>query len=223
MTPFGCKDTLGIFASFCRHLRRRLVLDRSTPGYDPTFPVMPPAGVDVVITFRFTKKTSLSKQQIREDSRKAEEQYSRLTQTLTDAGLHAVGRRGEALGHLLIFVSCPRNLLLSLVKRERCVLAKFKFLYRLTGRPLCPDIQTFCQACPQRLSRWVLVRRCYRQRRDFDSCTRISPQPKRTEDWGLSPDPGNGISLSLLWPFTTGNSMKVGFVVGVPARLSPWS
>ncbi|KAG5652528.1 hypothetical protein H0H81_004685 [Sphagnurus paluster] len=62
---------------------------------------MPPE-VDLVITFRATKKTSLSKQQIREDSRKAEQEYSRLIETLNYAGLRAVGRRGESLGHLLV-------------------------------------------------------------------------------------------------------------------------
>lgn len=82
---------------------------------------MAPPDVDVVITFRATKQTSLSKQQIREDSRKAEQQYTRLIHTLTQTGLRAVGRRGEGLGHLLIFVSCPKNLVFDLVKRERYV------------------------------------------------------------------------------------------------------
>ncbi|GLB43323.1 putative calcium-activated chloride channel [Lyophyllum shimeji] len=78
-----------------------------------------PHEVDLVITFRATKKTSLSKQQIREDSRKAERQYSRLIETLRYAGLRAVGRRGESLGHLLVFVSCPRSHVVNLAKRER--------------------------------------------------------------------------------------------------------
>ncbi|KAF5383633.1 hypothetical protein D9615_003802 [Tricholomella constricta] len=75
--------------------------------------------VDLVITFRATKKTSLSKQQIRQDSRKAEQQYSRLIDTLTYGGLRAVGRRGESLGHLLVFVSCPKSHVASLTQRER--------------------------------------------------------------------------------------------------------
>lgn len=79
---------------------------------------MPPE-VDLVITFRATKKTSLSKQQTREESRKAEQQYARLIDTLTYAGLHAVGRRGESLGHLLVFISCPKNHVNNLIKRER--------------------------------------------------------------------------------------------------------
>ncbi|KAG6841190.1 hypothetical protein C0991_000987 [Blastosporella zonata] len=58
-------------------------------------------------------------QQIREDSRKAEKQYTRLIDTLTYGGLRAVGRRGESLGHLLVFVSCPDSHVESLTKRER--------------------------------------------------------------------------------------------------------
>lgn len=75
--------------------------------------------VDLVIAFRATKKTSLSKQQTREEAKKAEQQYRRLIETLTYAGLKAVGRRGEALGHLLVFVTCPPKHVAELVKRER--------------------------------------------------------------------------------------------------------
>jgi len=78
-----------------------------------------PPDVDLVITFRATKATSLSKQQTREDARKAEQQYKRLIDSLTYAGLKAVGRRGEALGHLLVFVTCPQKHIEELVKRER--------------------------------------------------------------------------------------------------------
>ncbi|KAG6855942.1 hypothetical protein H0H87_009135 [Tephrocybe sp. NHM501043] len=78
-----------------------------------------PLDVDLVITFRATQPTSLSKQQIREDSRKAEQQYTRLIDTLTYGGLRAVGRRGESLGHLLVFVSCPDSHVENLTKRER--------------------------------------------------------------------------------------------------------
>lgn len=79
---------------------------------------MPPE-TDLVIAFRASSKNSLSKQQAREDIQKAEQQYSRLIETLSYAGLRAVGRRGETLGHLLVFVSCPTNIVNNLVKRER--------------------------------------------------------------------------------------------------------
>ncbi|KAF9480330.1 DUF590-domain-containing protein [Pholiota conissans] len=75
--------------------------------------------VDLVISFKTSKSASISKQQTREESRKAEQQYKRLIQTLTYAGLKAVGRRGEALGHLLVFVVCPSGHVRELVKRER--------------------------------------------------------------------------------------------------------
>ncbi len=82
-------------------------------------PGLPP-DVDVVIVFRATNKYSFSKQQTREEAKKAEQQYLRLIDTLTYAGLKAVGRRGESLGQLLVLVACPQNHLESLVRRERC-------------------------------------------------------------------------------------------------------
>jgi anoctamin-10 len=78
---------------------------------------MPP-NVDLVIVFR-TNAISLSKQQTRDDALEAEQQYNMLLQTLTKAGLRAVGRRGETQGHLLVLLSCPQRLLATLILRER--------------------------------------------------------------------------------------------------------
>ncbi|KAJ6471863.1 calcium-activated chloride channel-domain-containing protein [Mycena sanguinolenta] len=75
--------------------------------------------VDLVITFRVSRKTSLLKRHALEDARKGEEQYGRLMKALSSAGLRAVARRGESLGHLLVFVSCPREHVHTLIKRER--------------------------------------------------------------------------------------------------------
>ena len=75
--------------------------------------------VDLIITFRTSKKASLSKKETREDARKAEQQYKRLTETLRYAGLKSVGRRGESLGHLLVFVVCPQKYMEELVRQER--------------------------------------------------------------------------------------------------------
>jgi hypothetical protein len=75
--------------------------------------------VDLVIAFRASRKTSVLKRHALEDARKAEKQYDRLIKALSSAGLRAVGRRGESLGHLLVFVSCPKNLVHTLIKRER--------------------------------------------------------------------------------------------------------
>ncbi|KAF7371154.1 hypothetical protein MSAN_00750800 [Mycena sanguinolenta] len=75
--------------------------------------------VDLVITFRVSRKTSLLKRHALEDARKGEEQYGRLMKALSSAGLRAVARRGESLGHLLVFVSCPTEHVHTLIKRER--------------------------------------------------------------------------------------------------------
>ncbi|KAJ7753904.1 calcium-activated chloride channel-domain-containing protein [Mycena maculata] len=75
--------------------------------------------VDLVIVFRASPTSSVRKEQELEDARKAEEQYARLIKTLSSAGLRAVGRSGESLGHLLVFVSCPKTRVHALIKRER--------------------------------------------------------------------------------------------------------
>ncbi|KIJ95509.1 hypothetical protein K443DRAFT_682955 [Laccaria amethystina LaAM-08-1] len=75
--------------------------------------------VDLVIAFRASRLGNLSKHHTRQDVRKAEQQYTRLIETLTYAGLKAVGRRGESLGHLLVFVTCPEDRVHNLIRRER--------------------------------------------------------------------------------------------------------
>ncbi|KAF8631726.1 hypothetical protein AX15_002231 [Amanita polypyramis BW_CC] len=75
--------------------------------------------VDLVIAFTATGKTTISSTQTRKEALRAQQQYARLIETLTYSGLHAVGRRGESLGHLLVFISCPQELLDALVRRER--------------------------------------------------------------------------------------------------------
>lgn len=74
--------------------------------------------VDLIISFRVSKSNKGSRTR-REEGRKAEKQYQKLIETLTYAGLKAVGRRGESLGHLLVFVTCPDEVLHNLVVRER--------------------------------------------------------------------------------------------------------
>ncbi|KAG2153495.1 calcium-activated chloride channel-domain-containing protein [Suillus bovinus] len=80
---------------------------------------MPPH-VDVVIVFcAIQKGASFSKEQVRQNAVKAEKQYSKLINTLTRAGLKAVGRRGESQGQLLVLVTCPQNVLANLIHCER--------------------------------------------------------------------------------------------------------
>ncbi|KAJ8694723.1 hypothetical protein PTI98_007374 [Pleurotus ostreatus] len=76
------------------------------------------ADVDLVIPFRAFPNHTLSKKKTREGAKKAEKEYTRLIDTLTYSGLRAVGRRGESLGHILIFVACPEPLLKTLRNRE---------------------------------------------------------------------------------------------------------
>ncbi|KAF8267790.1 DUF590-domain-containing protein [Lactarius quietus] len=74
--------------------------------------------IDLVIVFR-ASSIHPTKQQARADANHAEDQYSRLLLSLRNAGLHAVGRRGERQGQLIVLVSCSEPQLLQLVQRER--------------------------------------------------------------------------------------------------------
>lgn len=78
---------------------------------------MPPQ-VDLVILFSSSIK-SFNKTQIRENAQQAEEQYTRLISLLRTSGLHAIGKRGEKHGDLLILVKCPSSKLSWLARRER--------------------------------------------------------------------------------------------------------
>jgi hypothetical protein len=75
--------------------------------------------IDLVIAFTAAKKTTVSSAQTRKEAQRAQRQYDQLINTLTYNHLHAVGRRGESLGHLLVFISCPREVLDTLVRKER--------------------------------------------------------------------------------------------------------
>ena len=74
--------------------------------------------IDLVIVFR-ASSIHLTKQQAKIDAQHAEDQYSTLLLSLRNAGLHAVGRRGERQGYLIILVSCSDPQLQRLLQRER--------------------------------------------------------------------------------------------------------
>ncbi|KAF9262938.1 DUF590-domain-containing protein [Marasmius fiardii PR-910] len=97
--------------------------------------------VDLVISFRTSQRTKRSKQQTRDEVTKAEEQYKLMIRLLTTAGFSAVGRRGDSLGHILVFVSCPEQLLRNLVKTER----DSDFLH---GLPVTPITKATAAALP---------------------------------------------------------------------------
>lgn len=75
--------------------------------------------VNLVVVFKAASSTSYSKQQIREEAEKAEAQYSALLDTLHNAGLYAVGRRGEKQGQLIVLIRASNEQLSRLILRER--------------------------------------------------------------------------------------------------------
>lgn len=81
---------------------------------------MPPH-VDLVILFS-AEVSSINKAQVKENIQEAEEQYTRLLNLLRTSGLHAVGKRGEKLGDLMILIKCPQEKLDALARIERSVL-----------------------------------------------------------------------------------------------------
>jgi hypothetical protein len=94
--------------------RRSAVIGESRPQ----FVLEMPPSVDLVIIFKGSSDLP-SKQEIQTGVHKAEQQYSRLLSTLKDAGLSAVGRRGEKQGVVLVLVACPESRLSSLMQHER--------------------------------------------------------------------------------------------------------
>ena len=80
---------------------------------------MPPR-VDLAILFSAGVST-VNKAQAKENIQQAEEQYTRLLDLLRTSGLHAVGKRGEKLGELMILIKCPQQKLDELARAERFV------------------------------------------------------------------------------------------------------
>ncbi|KAL4067152.1 calcium-activated chloride channel-domain-containing protein [Scleroderma yunnanense] len=105
---------------------------------------MPPQ-VDLVIVFHVSPRpgATLSKEQVRQSTAKSERQYTALIDTLTRAGLKAVGRRGENQDQLLIMVACPQDVLSKLVHGERYS----DFLYGLPMSKL-PSTDTDLDTAP---------------------------------------------------------------------------
>jgi hypothetical protein len=77
--------------------------------------------VDIAIVFR-AATTSLLKSAIREDAKQAEQQYTKLVETLKAGGLYATGRRGSTRDQLIVLVYCPEEKLVQLVQKERYVI-----------------------------------------------------------------------------------------------------
>ena len=84
-----------------------------------TTTTMPPC-VDLAILLS-ARVSSVDKAQVKEDIQKAEEQYMRLLDLLRTSGLHAVGKRGEKPGDLMVLVGCSLQMLDRLARAERSV------------------------------------------------------------------------------------------------------
>ena len=80
---------------------------------------MPPR-VDLVILLS-ARIQSINKAQVEENIQKVEEQYTRLLDLLRTNGLHAVGKRGEKPGDLMVLVGCSPKKLNKLASAERSV------------------------------------------------------------------------------------------------------
>ncbi|KAI0255693.1 calcium-activated chloride channel-domain-containing protein [Lactifluus subvellereus] len=75
--------------------------------------------IDLVVVFRASSPSiHISKHKARIDAQHAEDQYTRLLETLRKADLYAVGRRGEHQGQLILLVSCSNQKLQELLQRE---------------------------------------------------------------------------------------------------------
>ena len=104
---------------------------RPNASVQSTTTTMPPH-VDLVILFS-AGVPSINKAQAKENIQQAEEQYTRLLNLLKTSGLHAVGKRGEKLGDLMILVKCPQQKLDALARAERFVLRSICVRGRIGG------------------------------------------------------------------------------------------
>jgi hypothetical protein len=102
-------------------VRRPAGLDAISVTSHARFSFMP-RHIDLVLVFRAVSPSPashFSKQRARQDAQDAEDQYTRLLTALRNAGLYAVGRRGEHQGQLILLVSCSVHQLRELLRRER--------------------------------------------------------------------------------------------------------
>lgn len=77
------------------------------------------APIDLIINFQIPGSKLTSKDETRKTAVQAEQQYTKLLSTLTQAGLRAVGKGGEKSGKIMICVECPPEIMAALIRRER--------------------------------------------------------------------------------------------------------
>lgn len=74
--------------------------------------------VHLVIIFSFPTK-SWSKSRLREETRNAEEEYTKLLRLLESSGLKAVGKAGRRHGEIIVLVHSPLAKLNQLARLEQ--------------------------------------------------------------------------------------------------------
>lgn len=74
--------------------------------------------VHLIIVFTFPAKSS-NKSRLREETRNAEEEYTKLLQLLASSGLKAVGKAGRRHGELMVLVHSPPGRLNQLARLEQ--------------------------------------------------------------------------------------------------------
>ena len=74
--------------------------------------------VQLVIVFSFSTKSS-NKSRLREETRDAEEEYTKFLQLLESSGLRGVGKAGRRHGEIIILVHSPPAKLNQLAGLER--------------------------------------------------------------------------------------------------------
>ena len=135
--------------------------------------------IDLVLVFRAVSPSPahhFSKQRAKKDAQEAEDQYTRLLTTLHNAGLHAVGRRGEHQGQLILLVSCSARQLRHLLQRER----QDTFFAYIPSSQLVTStaIQTSCTASRQPVLR-MSIRAPSIRPNAYASCTStLQPLPQ---------------------------------------------
>jgi hypothetical protein len=108
-----------------------------------------PRHIDLVLVFKAASPSPashFSKQRARQDAQDAEDQYTRLLTTLRNAGLYAVGRRGEHQGQLILLVSCSGHQLRRLLQRERQDTSFAHIPFPPSQLAISTAIQTSCTA-----------------------------------------------------------------------------
>ena len=82
-----------------------------------TSPTMHPH-VHLVVAFTFPTKSS-NKSNLREDTRNAEEEYTKLLLLLESSGLKVVGKAGRRHGEIIVLVHSPPSKLDQLARSEQ--------------------------------------------------------------------------------------------------------